>query len=331
MATEQLRLIGPNGEQYVVLVTTVCSSTAIELTATCDENSTTLTKGTVLARWRAEFEPPAPGGDPGHVSIGDGRIDIEVVGLRGIGLGSLLMRPIILWIKSCPNVPIAPITLSADDAQSESSKNIRNRFYEKLGFRFTYKDGGTWGDSLTLDSHNLITPGERLSHGWTVISIAVRPPGDFGDREIDDFVSLVLAGAEVSRGGLRGRVMKAHCLAFMRRNSCLIGVAALKRPELGYRTRVTKGAGVPIPRDTFEFELGWVFILPSARGAELSFPLCESAVRAANKAGIFATSRASNARMHATMEKLGFLRAGSKWASKQVNDSLRLFVRAPLD
>jgi GNAT superfamily N-acetyltransferase len=328
MATEQLRLIGPDGKQYVIIVSTVCSSTTIELTAICEENSTALPKGTVVAHWRADFQPPVPGCDPGYLLVGGGRIDINVDRLRGIGLGSLLMRPIILWIKTQPNVPIVPIILSADDAQSESSKSIRNRFYEKLGFEFDYKDGGTWGESLQLDSHKLITPEARLSHGWTVISIVVRPPGDFGDREIDHLVSLVLSGGEVSPGGLRGRVMKAHCLAVMRRNNCLVGVAALKRPELSYRTRVTKGAGVPIPRDTFEFELGWVFILPSARGAKLSFPLCESAVRAADKAGIFATSRASNAGMHATMEKLGFLRAGSEWASKQVNDSLQLFVRA---
>jgi hypothetical protein len=172
MATEQLRLSHPNGEQYVILVSTVRNRTGIELIAICDENSAGLPKGTVVARWRADFEPPVPGCDPGHVSIGDGRIDLNVDRLRGIGFGSLLMRPIILWIKERPNVPVAPINLSADDAQSESSKSIRNRFYEKLGFRFDYNDGGTWGESLPLDSHNLVTPEVRLSHGWTVASIS---------------------------------------------------------------------------------------------------------------------------------------------------------------
>jgi hypothetical protein len=95
-------------------------------------------------QWRADFEPPVPECDPGQVSIEGGRIDLNVARLRGIGLGSLLMRPIIQWIKERPSVPVAPINLSADDAQSESSKGIRNRFYEKLGIEFDYKDGGTW-------------------------------------------------------------------------------------------------------------------------------------------------------------------------------------------
>jgi hypothetical protein len=143
---------------------------------------------------------------------------------------------------------------------------------------------------------NLVTP-----------QVVVRSPDEFGDREIDDLVAFVLAGGEVSPRGLRDRVMKAHCLAFMRRDGCLLGVAGLKRPEPSYRARVAKSAGVPLPRESFEFELGWVFILPSARGAKLSFPLCESVVRgAADGAGVFATSRANNAGMHATLQKLGF-------------------------
>ena len=159
--------------------------------------------------------------------------------------------------------------------------------------------------------------------------VVARSPGDFGAPEIDDLVAFVLAGGEVSPRGLRDRIMKAHCLAFMRRDGCLLGVAALKRPESSYRARVVKSAGVPLPRESFEFELGWVFILPSARGAKLSFPLCEPVVRIADGAGVFATSRATNAGMHATLQKLGFSRRGSEWASKQVNDRLQLFAKKP--
>lgn len=324
-----MHLVGPNSERCVIVVSMMGGITDIELTAICDENNLGLPKGTVVAHWSADFEPPIPEYAPGQIFIGNGRIDLNIRRLRGIGLGSLLMRPIILWIKERPSVPVAPINLSVEDAQSENSKNIRNRFYEKLGFRFDYKDGGTWGDSLSINSHNLVTPEARMSQGWTAVSIVIQPPGEFDDHEIDDLVALVIAGGEVSNRGLISRVMKAHCLAFMRRNDRLIGIAALKRPELSYRPRVAKGAGIAIPREPFEFELGWVFIVPNERGKKLSFPLCESLVRAADNAGIFATSRASNVGMHATMQKLGFSRIGSEWASKQVSENLQLFAKNP--
>ncbi|WP_299786707.1 hypothetical protein [Ramlibacter sp.] len=156
--------------------------------------------------------------------------------------------------------------------------------------------------------------------------VVARSPTEFGDREIDDFVAFVLAAGEVSPVGLRDRVMRAHTVAFLRRDECLLGVAGLKRPEPSYRARVAKSAGLSLPREEFEFELGWIFILPSARGTKLSFPLCEPVIQAAGDAGIFATSRASNTGMHVTLKKLGFSRKGAEWPSKQVDENLQLFV-----
>jgi len=104
--------------------------------------------------------------------IGDGRIDLISTSLQGIGLGSLLMRPIILWIKKHAEVPVAPINLSADDAQTTKARDIRNHFYEKLGFNFNYRDDKAWGESMPLNSHSLIAPGVRLSGDWTFESIS---------------------------------------------------------------------------------------------------------------------------------------------------------------
>lgn len=152
-------------------------------------------------------------------------------------------------------------------------------------------------------------------------------PEQCSAAELDDFVSLVLAGGEVSANGLASRVASAECLGFLRREGCLVGVAGLKRPESSYRNRVASSSKVAISQKALPFELGWVFIAPNARGAKLSLPLCEPVVAAAGSAGVFATSRSSNLGMHATLLKLGFQQLGAAWPSKQANENLCLFVK----
>jgi hypothetical protein len=154
--------------------------------------------------------------------------------------------------------------------------------------------------------------------------VLARSPNSFSAEEIDDFVAFVLAGCEVTSLDLRQRVTDAQCIAFLRVGQCLTGVAGLKQPKSAYRSRVQKGAKFSLSQVAFPFELGWVFILPSARGGKLSLPLCQPHVAAAGVAGIFATSRADNMGMHAALRKLGFECVGAEWASTQSEGNLVL-------
>ena len=158
-------------------------------------------------------------------------------------------------------------------------------------------------------------------------TFVAKPPSEFSTAEIEDFISFVLAGGEVTPNGLREQVTKAECLAFLRRDKCLVGVAGLKNPRSSYRTKVQNSSHIKLSRAAFPFELGWVFILPSARGAKLSLPLCQPVVEAAGSAGVFATSRAGNSGMQTTLKKLGFQHSGAEWKSKQNPENLMLFIR----
>lgn len=154
----------------------------------------------------------------------------------------------------------------------------------------------------------------------------VRSPDTFVDAEIEDFLAYVRSGGEVALDGLPKRVREAHSLAFLRREDCLIGVAGLKFPEMSYRKKVEIGAGMPLPSKSFPLELGWVFVLPSAHGGK-SYPLCAPLVEACGGKGIFATSRSGNDRMHSTLRKLGFARAGGEWPSGQNPEKLWLYIK----
>jgi len=129
--------------------------------------------GTRVALWQASYESPA-GSDPGHVWFGDGRIDLDVECLRGIGIGSLLMLPLVRWAKMRRyDVPVVPINLKADDAVTPEARDRRNRFYEKLGFVFNYVDAdGSYGEAREMRVSNLITPKFTASRDWIVRSVS---------------------------------------------------------------------------------------------------------------------------------------------------------------
>jgi hypothetical protein len=155
---------------------------------------------------------------------------------------------------------------------------------------------------------------------------SIKAPAQCSEREIADFARLVLAGGEVAPVGLERRARKARLLSFLRSGDKLIAVAGLKIPSAHHRAEVEMGARVKLPVSAFPLELGWVYVMPSARGGK-SFGLCSPLVGAASQQGIFATSRANNPAMHHTLMKLGFARAGGEWPSGQNPAQLWLFTK----
>jgi len=159
------------------------------------------------------------------------------------------------------------------------------------------------------------------------LQITAKAPTACSDVEIADFVALVLAGGEVTPHGLEGRVRSAERIAFLRGNGSLLGVAGLKHPSQKHRNEIAALSGVPLRSNEFPFELGWIFILPIARGRRLSLPLCSLLIEAAVTPGVFATARTENDGMHRTLSKLGLLPAGAAYKSPQGNHQLQAFLR----
>jgi hypothetical protein len=159
------------------------------------------------------------------------------------------------------------------------------------------------------------------------IEVVARKPSDCHDTEIADFMALVLAGGEVRPKGLEGRIRCAVSLVFLTIGCCLCGVAALKRPEARYRKRVSSNSGIALPEHQFPFELGWVFIMPSARGRRFSVDLTRTTLSGAGTEGVFSTSRTNNPSMHATLAKAQFVSEGKSWASARGDHNLQLFLR----
>jgi len=158
-------------------------------------------------------------------------------------------------------------------------------------------------------------------------TVVVQSPGAFGEPEIQDFIAMVRAGGEVGDAVLEENVRKAECLVVVRQDSCLVAVAALKNPKASYRKSICTKARVALDAYDFPFELGYIFVLPSARNRGVGLKLCNVALASAKGKGVFATARTNNDGMHVILPKVGFSKEGKRYASARGGHQLQLFLR----
>jgi len=158
-------------------------------------------------------------------------------------------------------------------------------------------------------------------------TIVAQQPCLFTEDELQDFMAFVRAGGEVCDAVLERNVRNAKFLVFLRQGDCSSGIAALKNPLPSYRQKISKQTGVLVGHSEFPFELGYIFVLPSARHQRISVDLTRAALSAAEGKGVFATSRTNNVYMHATLGKFGFVKSGCVYTSSKGNHDLQLFLR----
>ena len=162
-------------------------------------------------------------------------------------------------------------------------------------------------------------------------TVVTKPPADFTETEIQDLVALVRAGGEVAETVLEENVKSAKCLVAARRASRLVGVAALKNPKTSYRKSVEGNSGAALSAHEFPFELGYVFVLPSARRGGLGREMCRAALTSADRSGVFATARTDNDGMKRILQDLGFVTSGRPYGSERGDYQLQLFLRRRSD
>lgn len=156
--------------------------------------------------------------------------------------------------------------------------------------------------------------------------VSIKKPGECTAEELQGFVAFVLAGGEVMTAELNERVRKAEFLVFLSQDGCLKGIAAVKKPAPGHRIRVFQKAHASRQDTAFPFELGWVFVLPSSRGAGFSHKLVNASLSTISGQGIFATSRTDNRAMHRVLKAHGLFSVGQPFTSSQGDHQLILFA-----
>lgn len=69
-----------------------------------------------------------------------GYVVIDPPRLRGGRLGTYLMNEIVVWAKQWPDAQVREINLRRGDGENLENRLRRNRFYERFGIEFDYKD-----------------------------------------------------------------------------------------------------------------------------------------------------------------------------------------------
>jgi len=160
-------VIGPAGQRHTILIVIVKNHGDFTINATYESGDLPVPQGTTVVKWTSYFEAPF-GEDPGFVDIGAGSRYIELPELRGVGLGSFFMALMIEWAQSLPEVPVATIYLSIDDAKTSAAKNSRNQFWRKLGFELILDETDSFGKSKPMLNSQLIRPELNLADGWQI-------------------------------------------------------------------------------------------------------------------------------------------------------------------
>ena len=160
------------------------------------------------------------------------------------------------------------------------------------------------------------------------IEVIAARPVEFTPAERAAFMQLVRESGEVNPDTLPGLVVRAEALAVAREDGVLVGVGAVKQPYATHCRNVFKAAKVDLQSDEYAFELGWVFVHPGARGLGLSGRLVAVLMPYVEVAHAYATSRADDGRMHATLRRFGFKDVGATYPSKRNDAQIQLFVRA---
>ncbi len=159
-------------------------------------------------------------------------------------------------------------------------------------------------------------------------NIIIKKPSDCSESELDDFEALVKKGDEVTTEGLRNRIMQAEWLVFLfETNQTLAGVAALKNPNVGYKTRVFTKAKSQEDPNKFPFEAGWVYVEKQYRGRKHSHSLLEVVLKLAGDQCIYATTKEKNEFMHRTNIHCGLKQSGQPYPSEKGDYKIILYTR----
>lgn len=155
--------------------------------------------------------------------------------------------------------------------------------------------------------------------------IAARP-SEFSEGKRNLFKALVQQGGEVSNDALSKNVQTAKALVIGCVGGEVLGVAALKCPQVSYRRRIGGQAGIEISQVRYPFELGYVFLLPKAQGKKLSHQLVAGALGHAEGDAVFATTRCDNLAMLSVLKKAGFQAIGKEYDGRDMQ-RIQLLIR----
>lgn len=147
------------------------------------------------------------------------------------------------------------------------------------------------------------------------VDVVVKKPSECTPDELNTFQKLVEEGGEVTPHRLRERIEQAAALVFINDSGC-IAVGSIKQPNNSYKEDVFAKAGVAKESKFFNYELGWLYVKPEARGVGLGHRLMRAVIAYLGGTSCYATTRENNDSMRHLLSQYNFTRLGSPYPSK---------------
>lgn len=168
---------------------------------------------------------------------------------------------------------------------------------------------------------------EAIAHGErSTMIVRAAKPSELTTKERDEFIAFVMDAGEVSRAMLPGLVARAAVLVTLHHGLTLVGTSALKVPNEAHRRGEFRKARVGECADAYPLELGWVVVHPDYRGRGHAHALVTTAIEAAPRHGLYATTKTDP--MRNILPKHGFVVQGKPYSSiLNPQDQLTLFGR----
>jgi GNAT superfamily N-acetyltransferase len=147
------------------------------------------------------------------------------------------------------------------------------------------------------------------------------------EEEIALFIRLIQQSNSVHSGGLDSRVRAAYWLASHYEDDALVGIAALKKPRMGYRDSVFQRAMVGEHAGAFAMELGWVYTVEQWRGYGIARGLAEKLLARVPAEAVFATTGLDNPGMQHILREYHFHTMGKPFLGRDQQSLLQLWTR----
>jgi hypothetical protein len=160
------------------------------------------------------------------------------------------------------------------------------------------------------------------------MTVSILSPSKCTPQDLAEFKKRVISGDAVNAAGLSERIREAFQLLFLYTpEKELVGIAALKRPALGYRADIFCKANSRLKPESYQLELGWIFVeIPHRKNKYHLLMISELLPHIGNEP-IFATTRSDKRSIQCALPDFGFRREGEPYQSNEGEHRLLLFVR----
>ena len=169
-----------------------------------------------------------------------------------------------------------------------------------------------------MRAHQFIVESETTQYN-------VSSPNEIAPEILQQLSQLIATGSEVDMSMVSRNLANANSIGYAIDNGKPVGVIVLKNPVSSYRQKVFQNAGVPELQQTYQLELGYVYVEPEYRGM-VSARLLRLMNRSIT-APIFATTRENNTTINKILQFGGYQLTGEPFASDRGTYKILLWIK----